>query len=227
MYKKTLLLVAGLALLAMTPATAQEDALVSIIHGIPGDMGLPVDVEVAGVGCILEDFTFGTVAGPLALPPATYSVSIKLPDTTPCGGATAIGPADIEFFDGENASVIAHLSATGDLTATKFTNDVSATFPGQTRIIARHTAAAGAVDITVGRGQRNSITVSNIQNTQGVGYDIRAGRWNITLADNATGTPVLGPAGIVLRPFTATIVYAVGDPAAETFTVISDSIDLR
>ena len=226
MYKKTLLLVAGLALLAMTPATAQEDALVSIIHGIPGDMGLPVDVEVDG-GCLLEDFTFGTVAGPLPLPPGVYSVSIKLPDATPCGGETAIGPADIEFFDGENASVIAHLTATGDLTATKFTNDVSATFPGQGRLIARHTAAAGAVDITATRRPRSSVTVSNVQNTQGIAYDDRAGRWNVTLSDTATGTTVLGPAGIVVRPFTATILYAVGDPAGGTFTVISDSINLR
>lgn len=226
MYKKTLLLVAGLALLAMAPANAQEDAWVSIIHGIPGDMGLPVDVEVNG-GCLLEDFTFGTVAGPLPLPPDTYTVSIKLPDTTPCGGTTAIGPADIEFLEGENASVIAHLTAAGDLTATKFTNDVSATFPGQGRLIARHTAAAGAVDITATRRPRSSVTVSNVQNTQGMGYEDRAGRWNVTLSDTATGTPVLGPARIVVRPFTATILYAVGDPAGDSFTVISESINLR
>jgi hypothetical protein len=227
MFKKTLLVIAILAVATLAPITAQENAEVSIIHGIPGENGLPVDVEVLGVGCI-EDFTFGTVAGPLSLPPATYTVSIKLPGMTACGGTTAIGPADIEFLAGENASVIAHLTEMGDLTASKFTNDVSPTFLGQSRLIARHTAAAGAVDIALDRGRGGSVTVSNVQNTQGVGYDVGGGRrWSITLFDNASGAPVLGPAPVALRPSTVTILYAVGDPAADTFTVIADSINLR
>ena len=72
------------------------------------------------------------------------------------------------------------------------------------------------------------MSVSNVQNTQGVGYDVGSGRrWNVTLFDNASGDPVLGPAPVTLRASTVTILYAVGDPASDTFTVIADSINLR
>ncbi|MGB3564701.1 MAG: hypothetical protein WBC09_16750, partial [Thermoanaerobaculia bacterium] len=120
------------------------------------------------------------------------------------------------------------LTETGDLTASKFTNDLSPTFLGQSRLIARHAAAAGAVDISVDRGRGGSVTVSNVQNAQGVGYDVGSGRrWSITLFDNASGAPVLGPAPVTLRASTVTILYALGDPAGGTFTVIADSINLR
>ncbi len=219
------MILAVLAVAAM-PATAQEDATVTIIHGIPGPDGLPVDVSVDGL-CI-EDFTFGTVAGPVSLAPDSYTVEIKLPDGAPCAGTTVIGPADIEFLDGENASVIAHLDADGGFTASKFTNDVSEPFRSQGRVIARHTAAAGAVDVSLSRrGNQSAIRVSNVQNTQGVGVDDRPGSWLVTLSATADGSTVLGPAPVNLRPFTALVLYAVGSPTEETFTVIADSLDLR
>ena len=62
----------------------RQDAEVLVIHGIRGedlglDPALPVDVAVNG-GCFLAGFTFGEVAGPVALAPGDYVIEISLAD---------------------------------------------------------------------------------------------------------------------------------------------------
>ena len=62
-----------LAVLALPlPASAATNAQLSVLHAIPG---VTVDVWVDGA-LTLDDFTPSTLAGPLSLAPATYSVAI-------------------------------------------------------------------------------------------------------------------------------------------------------
>ena len=59
-------------LLALPAVAADGDAELSVVHGIPG---LAVDVYANG-DAVLEDWTFGNVAGPLPLPAGDYLIEI-------------------------------------------------------------------------------------------------------------------------------------------------------
>ena len=73
----------GAMLLALVPAAAASaqsaDGQVVVVHGVPD---LTVDVYVNG-DLTLENFEFGTVAGPLTLPAGTYDLEIYPADADP------------------------------------------------------------------------------------------------------------------------------------------------
>ena len=110
---RKIVLLLGIGLLAVlsmfaTPAGAQASTgTVTVIHGIPG---LTVDVYVNGK-LTLEDFAPDTVTAPLELPAGTYQIAIRpanaAADSTPVLAGSATLPA------GANASIVAHLDASG------------------------------------------------------------------------------------------------------------------
>src|SRR5919112_2008828 len=117
------------------PAQAAEgDAQLSVLHGVPG---LTVDVWVNGERT-LDDFTPGTLAGPLDLPPGTYTVAITAADAADAS-SPAIGPVDLPLAADPSYTAVAHLDASGAPTATLFTNDPSPVAAGQGRLTVRHT----------------------------------------------------------------------------------------
>ena len=111
----------ALALTGALPASADDhDAMLSVLHGVPD---LTVDVYVNGERT-LDDFTPGTLAGPLELAPGTYSVAITAADAADAS-APAVGPVDLTLAGNGNYTAVAHLDAAGAPTATLFTNDIS------------------------------------------------------------------------------------------------------
>ena len=103
--RKIFLLFAAL-LLALVPVTAasaqSSEGQVVVVHGIPD---LTVDVYVNG-DLTLEDFEFGTVAGPLTLPAGTYDLEIYPADADPSASDPALaGSTDLP--DGAYASIAA------------------------------------------------------------------------------------------------------------------------
>jgi hypothetical protein len=207
--KASLLLALVMVLaLAVTGVSAASGASIYVIHGIPGDNGFPVDVSVNG-NCALPGFKFGDRVGPLNLV-GTYSIAVHVPSATPCGGAAAIGPVALTFADGDNKTIIAHLTAAGAPTASVFVNDFSPTGRGSARIIAHHTAAAPEVDVVVARnyyGGGPRIEVPGFANGDQIKTEVRPGDWDVTLE---LGGPVYGPTVLTLKPFTAYSIYAVG-----------------
>lgn len=187
-----------------------SNASVYVVHGINGgDLGLeqalPVDVYVNG-GLAIEDFTFKSVVGPLALPAGTYDVEIRLANTD-----TTVIQAAVPFGSGENATVIAHLTEGGAPTASKFTNDVS--LPGflRSRVIAHHTAAAPAVDVYLKRLPFFSpLVVQDFANGEQATALVNWGIYRLWLTPRGVDTPVLGPATAFFIPRTTYLVYAVG-----------------
>jgi len=207
-------------------------ASVYVVHGIPGgdlglDPALPVDILVNGALCVLTEFTFGTIEGPLPLEPGMYDFAISLANTEePCSNDPVINATGVPFEAGENASVIAFLDADGAPTATKFTNDV--TRPGffRSRLIAQHTAAAGAVDIEIKRRSPffQPIVVEGVENGQQAAAELFPGFVNISILAAGTPVVVLGPAELKLKPYRAHLVYAVGTPSTGSFTVLVKEI---
>ena len=135
----------ALVTLAAVPASAADPAKLSVLHGVPG---LTVDVWVNGERT-LDDFTPGTLAGPLDLPAGTYTVAITAADAADASSppsARSTWPLEA----GKNYTAVAHLDAAGAPTATLFTNDISATAAGEGRLTVRHVAAAPGVDVLAG-----------------------------------------------------------------------------
>lgn len=138
LYTVGAVLVVGAAA-AAAPATAAEssDASLSVLHGVPD---LTVDVYVNGA-LTLDNFTPGTLAGPLSLPVGSYQLAITAADATDAS-APVIGPVDVSLAAGGNYTATANLDAAGTPTANFYTNDVSAVEAGKSRLTVRHVAAA-------------------------------------------------------------------------------------
>jgi hypothetical protein len=195
-------------------ATPGSNASVFIVHGINGgDLGLPqelpVDVYVDGTLAI-PDFEFGQVVGPVSLPAGEYLIEINLAGTN-----TTVISANVPFFAGENSTVIAHLTANGAPTASKFVNNFSRSGP-LSRVQVHHTAAAPAVDVYASPISRVIRPIfRNVPNgVQGTTLQ-PALTWFFSITPAGSNVPVLGPAPLSLGRNMTYLVYAVGTVNAE------------
>jgi hypothetical protein len=201
-------LVAGIAAGALIalggalPATAAEgDASLSVLHAVPG---VTVDVYVNGA-LTLDDFTPGTLAGPLTLPAGTYSVAITASDAADAS-SPVIGPIDLPLAANGNYTAVAHLDPAGTPTATLYTNDTSTIAAGQGRLTVRHDAAAPAVDVLAG----GAPVITNLANPAESVLTLPAGTVSASVAATGTTDPVIGPADVNVAEGVNTIVYAWG-----------------
>ena len=217
---RKLVLVIGTGLLAVlsmfaAPAGAQAaTGTVTVIHGIPG---LTVDVYVNGT-LTLEDFAPDTVTAPLQLPAGTYQIAIRpanaAADSAPVLAGSATLPA------GANASIVAHLDASGQPKLTVFVNDTSPLAAGNARLVVRHTAAAPAVDVLA----NGKPAFTNLTNPNEAKADLPAGTISASVAAAGTTTPVIGPVDLTLPQGTVTVVYAVGSLDGKTLHTVAQSI---
>jgi hypothetical protein len=228
---KSISSIALISVLAFT-CSAWADATVYVVHGIPGsDLGLdpelPVDISVNG-SCEIQDFRFGDILGPIELPAGSYDIEISESDpNNPCGNPPVISVTGLELMDGVNYSVVAHLDEFGTPTATAFVNNADPTGRGKSRLIAHHTAAAPAVDVTVAReedGTGPSLTIPDFVSGDQAEAEVRPGEWWVSIAPAGSGMPVFGPVAVELEPFTAYLVYAVGSVDTGTFTLLIQPI---
>jgi len=205
-----------LALAGVAPAQAAEgDAQLSVFHGVPG---LTVDVYVNNA-LTLDDFTPGSLAGPLDLAPGTYSVAITAADAADAS-APAIGPVDLTLEAGKNYTAVAHLAEAGTPTATLFTNDISTVAAGEGRLTVRHVAAAPAVDVLAG----GTPAISNLINPNESVLTLPAGTISAAVAATGTTAPVIGPADLDVAEGANTIVYAYGSLTDSTLALGVQSI---
>lgn len=205
-----LLLAIGLS----TSASAQGDGTVTVVHGVPG---VTVDVYVNG-DLTLEGFTPETVTDPLTLPAGDYNIDIRAAgdpaDADPIISGSATLPA------GANASIVAYLDASGAPTLGAFVNDLSAVQAGQGRLVARHTAAAPAVDVLA----NGEVAFSNVSNGDEGQADLPAGTISAAVVATGTTDPVLGPVDVPVVEGQVTIVYAVGSLEESTLTALTQTI---
>ena len=205
------------ALAAPLSASAATNAQLSVLHGVPG---VTVDVWVNGT-LTLNDFTPGTLAGPLSLAPATYSVAITASDATSATDKVVIGPVDLPLADGGNYTAVAHLDAAGKPTATLFTNDISKTTPGEGRLTVRHVAAAPAVDVLAG----TTPVITGLTNPNEKILNLPPATVSASVVAAGTTSPALiGPADVPVVEGQNTIVYAYGSLADKTLAVAVQTI---
>ncbi len=199
------------------PAQAAEgDAQLSVLHGVPG---LTVDVWVNGERT-LDDFTPGTLAGPLALPPGNYALAITAADAADASAAV-IGPVNVTLAANGNYTAVANLDAAGKPTANLFTNDASQIEPGKGKLTVRHTAAAPAVDVLAA----GTAVISNLANPNEQTLTLDPGTIPAAVAAAGTTQPVIGPADVTVAEGTHTIVYAWGSLADQNLQLAVQTIE--
>ncbi len=203
----------GLATVALAagPASAADDAKLSVLHGVPD---LTVDVWVNGERT-LDDFQPGKLAGPLDLPAGTYTVAITAADASD-DSDPAIGPVDLTLAAGKNYTAVAHLDVDGKPTATLFDNDIAATKAGEGRLTVRHVAAAPAVDVLAG----GDAVITNLANPDEKVLNLPAGTVSASVVAAGTTEPaLLGPADVNVAEGTNTILYAWGNATSDPSTL--------
>lgn len=208
-----LTVLAAIAAFAM-PASAQDDARIHLIHGIPG---VDVDVE-AGGETVFESFSFKDTQDLSALAGATLEgLQVKLAGTDD----VAIDAGDVALPASGNYTVIAHLDASGTPTLAVFENDTSTIEAGNGRLVVRHTAAAPAVDVKA----NGDVAFSNLSNPNEAKADLPAGTISAEVVPTGADEPVvIGPADLPITDGDALIVYAVGSLEDGTVDVITESI---
>ena len=205
-------------LLVNTAAQAASvPAEVTVIHGIPNT---PVDVYVNGK-LTLPDFTFGKVAGPLALPAGSYAIAVR-PHGAPSTSAPILSDS-VALTAGEDATVVADLTATGSPTLSVFANPTTPVAMGDARVIVRHLAEAPGVDVYAG----TSKVVTDLVNPNQATLVVPAGHVSVSVDVTGTTTTVIGPASFNFKAGTTTVIYAIGSAAGRTLTVAVQSYRSR
>lgn len=240
MKKQVMGVVLPLVLLAAAPAAMAQTSSVAevfVIHGIPGaDVGapgaLPVDVSVNGA-CALTGLQYKQIVGAFHFAPGTYNFAIHLANAgNPCGNAPVIGPAAIPLYAGENSTIIAHLTAAGAPTASKFVNNVSKTPAGRNRVSVFHTAAAPAVDAYVTTAFGNPLATAGLAtgvvNSESATLPAPAASVQFALTAAGSQAAVFGPVVLRLDANKAYFLYVVGSLARGTLDVIAKDVsDLK
>lgn len=212
-----------LALLAMVltvvPALSafgqSDEGEVIVVHGVPD---LLVDVYVNGE-LTLEDFAYGDVAGPLALPAGSYDLEVYAADADPDADDPALsGSTDLPA--GAVATIAAYLEEGGDPTLGVFVENNSATDAGNARVTARHLADFGAVDVLANDGA----VFEGVTNGAGGDADVPADTYNIKITAAGDPDTVAFDADVSLAEGTNTIAYAVGSVEGGSFQVVTASI---
>lgn len=205
------LLSAALVVVPALSAMGQSsEGEVIVVHGVPD---LLVDVYVNG-DLTLEDFAYGDVAGPLALPAGSYDLEVYAADADPSSEDPALsGSTDLPA--GAVATIAAYLAEGGAPTLDVFVENNSSTAAGEARVTARHLADFGAVDILANGGP----VFEGVTNGQGGDADVPADTYNIQIT--AAGDPgtVAFDADVPLAEGTNTIAYAIGSVSGGTFQV--------
>lgn len=210
-----LLAAAAAAVPAATASAATGDATLSVLHAVPD---VTVDVYLDGERA-LDDFTPGTLAGPMMVPAGAHQLAITASDAADAS-EPVIGPVDVTLDAGGNYTAVAHDDTSGKPTATLFTNDVSATPAGQGRLVVRHVAAAPAVDVLAG----GEAVVTNLSNPDEQALELPAGTVSASVAATGTTDPVIGPADVAVTAGADTIVYAWGSLDDQNLALATQTI---
>jgi hypothetical protein len=201
------------------------DATVYVIHGINGldleqEEALPVDVRV-GTECVLTNVVFGTISSALDVEPGTYNVEVRLTDAgTACAGTVAASLTGVQLGSDDNVSLVAHLDDLGNPTLTRFENDLS-TVQG-TRVVARHLAAYGAVDVLVD----GDPTFEDLASGDEQAAVVEAGIYDVAIVPVGEEEPIF-ETQVPLQNGQVYIAYAVGSPDEGTFDVLLQQLPMQ
>jgi hypothetical protein len=200
------LLAAGaLALAAVGPVAAADDAHVRVLHGSPDAPSVDVFVNDAKVDA-LSGAEFGDITSYVKVPGGTYSIKVcATADNTIC----PIGPVDLTFEAGKKYTIAAtNLLASIEA---QVLVDTPAPAAGNTQVRVIHFSAdTPAVDVLTQDGSAK--VVENLEYPDATGYlSLPGGSYDLKVCASADNTLCpLDPPALSLANGTSYSVFAVG-----------------
>jgi hypothetical protein len=214
-------------------AVSAAPASFVVVHGIPGrdvaatlDPLLPVDVQIDGKYCLLQGFTFGSIAGPFDVPAGTYTVKVSLANPIdPCGNSgQAVISASVTLKAGEFGAVVAALSTAGAPAADVFGINVAAIAQGSQRLMVAHAADAPAVRVTVTSNGSGAIDARGFPLAPGDEHSVGiATNTSLSLSAQA-GSAVIGPVHVSAGNQSVVLGFAVGSAKSGSATLLTKVI---
>ncbi len=187
---------------------------VAIVQAVP-DAAVDVRLDGKRVGSAVAA---GKVLGPFRLTVGEHQVDFTGPD----GLAEA---TTLDVAAGSNQDLVLHLPASvgGAAVVTSYDTPTEPIGPGKARVLVAHTATVAPADVRVD----GKVVFTNIANGEFATADVPAGKHVVALLPTGEpGPPILGPLTVDLTPQTVTMVYALGNPADDTMTLVAHSATL-
>jgi hypothetical protein len=197
------------------------DGKVTVVHGVPG---LTVDVYVNG-DLTLPSFEPGTVTKPIRLAEGDYEIIIVAEGEDPSNPAIS---GSVFLPAGANASLVAYLAADGTPSLKAFVNDLSPIGDDDSRIVVRHVAQAGAVDVRLFEklDEMPVITVPNLENPNEAQADVPSEDYYATISAPGASDPLFVSDRFEADDEEIVIFYAIGNPMDNSFALLSQEIEL-
>jgi hypothetical protein len=221
---------AGAAPVATTYSAADTTS-VAIVHGVPN---LTVDLYVVNNfrRATFDNVTFNTAAtleqltGRKTQPGFVY-VGVLPADALENGRFDKpILQTSFWLGKGQSRSVVAHLDAAGAPKLSTFVNDVR-TDGDKGQVTVHHLAAAPQVGVYVPVDPPIAITPAFV-NGERATLEVPAGTYPaVVTAPNDPATVLAGPIDVPIQANKSTLVFAIGDFAAGSFTVAAVVVNAR
>ncbi|MEM8962942.1 MAG: DUF4397 domain-containing protein [Acidobacteriota bacterium] len=227
--RKALVTFIAVFALAFTPAVAQTDATVTVLHLIPGGpLGLPanLEVDVYANDAFLFTFEFTDIIGPLALPAGDYEFEVFVSGADPDTDAPVLTLTE-SIAAGDNVDIAAHLTDETGIALSRFdnnatdqlTNPVSPRIASQSvRVTVRHLADFGRV----GLNQLGPGITPTLINGDTLQFDVNPLTARLWLSVAGWERPISFEPTLnaELMANTAYYIYAIGQPADGSFQLL-------
>jgi len=198
-----------------SPAAAAPTGTVTIVHAV---RGLVADVYVDGK-LALRTFQPERVTDPIPLASGAHSVEVRTAGAP--GTAAALLAGTIDVSANKSETVVVHPGPTGAPTITTYVNDLSKVPLGKARVVVRHAAAGGPVDVSVD----GSALAPNLANSQEASAVIAAGTHTISINAAGTTTSLATPRDLSFAEGTADFLYLIGSQPDGTLAWIAQRVD--
>ena len=204
--------VAALLGFSGTAAGQEASGTVTIVHGF---RGLVADVYLDGT-LILESFEPERATDPVELAAGDHEVEVREAGAEASSAAAVSGTLNVPA--GSNLSAVVHLSESGEPTMTVFDNNTQTVAPGTTRLVVRHAAAAGPVNVSLD----DSPLASDLANPKEAGREVPATTHRVSVS--AGSEVLLPPQDVPLQEGTAQYLYLIGSQDDGTVAWITQTV---
>ncbi len=170
------------------------------MHGV---RGLVADVYLDGK-LALATFQPVRSTDPIALPAGPHVVDVR--QSGAAASSTPLLHSTITLVGGVRQSAVVHLDANGKPAITVFRDDVSQVPAGVTRVVVRHVAAAGALDVLLD----GKTEAANLVNNHESEHTTVPGTHQLAITDPSTGTNLSPPEQLAFAEGSANFMYVIG-----------------